>query len=135
MKRKLSLLLALMMMVTLFAGCNKALQNPDENMNNNNDNKEQGQTEDGKDTNQYLNVYLSAEPSVLDVARFVGVVDRNMFFNILEPLTRIENGEVVGAGAESWEISDDGLTYTFHLRENYWTDGQKVTAQDYLTAL
>lgn len=135
MKRKLSLLLALMMMVTLFAGCNKALQNPDENMNNNNDNKEQGQTSDGKDTNQYLNVYLSAEPSVLDVARFVGVVDRNMFFNVLEPLTRIENGEVVGAGAESWDISDDGLTYTFHLRENYWTDGQKVTAQDYITAL
>ena len=58
---------------------------------------------------------MSAEPSVLDVARFVGVVDRNMFFNVLEPLTRIENGEVVGAGAETWEISDDGLTYTFHL--------------------
>ena len=42
---------------------------------------------------------------------------------------------MVGAGAETWEVSDDGLTYTFHLRENYWTDGQKVTAQDYLTAL
>ena len=134
MKRKLSLLLALMMIVTLFTGCNKALQNPDENMNDSS-NKEQGQTEDGKDTDQYLNVLIDAEPSVLDVARFVGVVDRNMFFNILEPLTRIENGEVVGAGAESWDISDDGLTYTFHLRENYWTDGQKVTAQDYLTAL
>lgn len=134
MKRKLSLLLALMMIVTLFTGCNKALQNPDENMNDSG-NKEQGQTEDGKDTDQYLNVLIDAEPSVLDVARFVGVVDRNIFFNILEPLTRIENGEVVGAGAETWEVSDDGLTYTFHLRENYWTDGQKVTAQDYLTAL
>ena len=72
---------------------------------------------------------------MLDVARFLGIVDRNLFANLKEPLTRIKDGEVTGAGAESWEISDDGLTYTFHLRENHWSDGQKVTAQDYVTAL
>ena len=129
MKRKLSLLLALMMIVTLFTGCNKALQNPDENMNNSG-NKEQGQTEDGKDTDQYLNVLIDSEPSVLDVARFVGVVDRNMFFNILEPLTRIENGEVVGALAFGLPIDKeqelekymDGITRIIHnLQDNVHT--------------
>lgn len=35
------------------------------------------------------------------------------------------------AGAESHTVSDDGLTYTFKIRENYWSDGKKVTAQDY----
>ena len=48
---------------------------------NDSGNKEPGQTEDGKDTDQYLNVLIDSEPSVLDVARFVGVVDRNIFFN------------------------------------------------------
>ncbi|MCD8076884.1 MAG: peptide ABC transporter substrate-binding protein, partial [Lachnospiraceae bacterium] len=35
--------------------------------------------------------------------------------------------------AETWEISDDGLTYTFHLREDaYWSDGEQITAADYV---
>lgn len=75
------------------------------------------------------------EPNVLDVVRFLGIADRNVFYNVLEPLTRVENGVVVAAGAESWEVSEDGLTYTFHLRENYWNDGQKVVSGDYAEAL
>lgn len=34
--------------------------------------------------------------------------------------------------AESWDVSEDGLTYTFHLRDNAkWSDGQPVTAKDF----
>ena len=37
----------------------------------------------------------------------------------------------VGPGlAESWEISDDGLRYTFHLREAKFSDGSPITAED-----
>lgn len=37
--------------------------------------------------------------------------------------------------AERWEISADGLNYTFHLRANArWSDGQPVTAMDFLTS-
>jgi len=37
-----------------------------------------------------------------------------------------------GAVAKTWEVSKDGLTYTFHLRNDFkWTDGKPVTAQDY----
>jgi len=40
-------------------------------------------------------------------------------------------GEIVGDLAESWEISDDGLTYTFHIHENVrWHDGEALTAED-----
>ncbi|MDR1588930.1 MAG: peptide ABC transporter substrate-binding protein [Oscillospiraceae bacterium] len=38
------------------------------------------------------------------------------------------------AGAESYEISDDGLTYTFKLRDHNWEDGAPVTAQNYVDA-
>ena len=40
-------------------------------------------------------------------------------------------GKIIPDFAESWEISDDGLTYTFHLAQNAkWSDGTPATAQD-----
>lgn len=39
------------------------------------------------------------------------------------------------AGCTDYEISDDGLVYTFHLRENTWSDGEPVTANDYVYAV
>ncbi len=52
---------------------------------------------------------------------------------ITEPLVRRnENYELVPAGAESWDISEDNLTWTFHLRPGMtWSDGTPVTAEDY----
>ena len=36
------------------------------------------------------------------------------------------------AAAESWDISEDGLTYTFHMNKDAkWSDGTKVTANDF----
>ena len=42
-----------------------------------------------------------------------------------------ENGALDPLMAESYEISEDGLTYTFHLREAYWSNGEPVTANDF----
>ena len=88
-----------------------------------------------QDETQYINMYVSSEPSSLDCARFLDITSRTILHSITEPLTRIENGIVTAAGAESWTVSDDGLVYTFKLRENRWEDGEKVTAGDYLYAL
>lgn len=56
---------------------------------------------------------------------------------VLEGLVRPgvdENGNDVlrPAGAESWDVSEDGTVYTFHLREYYWSDGVQVTAQNFV---
>lgn len=49
---------------------------------------------------------------------------------VYEGLTRFVDGEVVGGIATSWDISDDGLTYTFHLDENnVFSDGTPVNAE------
>lgn len=53
--------------------------------------------------------------------------------NTFEGLVRFApDGSVVPALAESWEISEDGLTYTFHLRDAKWSDGQPLTAHDFV---
>ena len=55
--------------------------------------------------------------------------------NTFEGLVRFnEAGEIEGAKAEDWSVSDDGLTYTFNLRDANWSDGQPVTAQDFVYA-
>jgi len=53
---------------------------------------------------------------------------------IFEPLVRIRSGNVFPGMAETWEISDDGMTYTFHLRDAKWSDGKPVTAGDFVHA-
>ena len=148
MKKKIAALLLAMALAMTATGCQGApipeSSTPSTNTTTQADETDQSSaastvertSEDGElDEDQYLNVLLADEPTVLDVVRFSMIQDRNVFYNVLEPLTRIENGIVTPAGAESWDVSDDGLVYTFHLRENYWSDGQPVTAEDYAGAL
>lgn len=48
-------------------------------------------------------------------------------------MTRLEEftGRIIGQVAESWDVSEDGLTYTFNLRDDImWTDGTPLTAND-----
>jgi len=59
-------------------------------------------------------------------------VDFWVFSNVFDVLVRVDNeGQHLLPGlAESWDISDDGLTYTFHLREAAFSDGSAVTSAD-----
>ncbi len=62
---------------------------------------------------------LSFSPSTLDPQYTQGEDAGTIINNCFEGLVRLdENGEVTPGVAKSWEISPDGLTYTFHLREN-----------------
>ena len=44
------------------------------------------------------------------------------------------SADIVPGMAESWEISPDGMTYTFHLRDAKWSDGKPVTSGDFVCA-
>ncbi len=58
-------------------------------------------------------------------------VDREIASLVFDGLTRYEKGELVPALAESWQISEDGRTIVFTLRDDvFWHDGQPFTAAD-----
>jgi oligopeptide transport system substrate-binding protein len=45
------------------------------------------------------------------------------------------DGGVAAGAAESWSVSDDGLTYTFTLRQAArWSNGEPITVQDYFAS-
>ena len=82
---------------------------------------------------QVLRVNYGTEPPSLDPGLVTDVTSANVVNAILDPLVKLgEELEPVGAIADSWDISEDGKTVTFKLRDDgKWTNGDPVTAQDF----
>lgn len=74
------------------------------------------------------------EPDSLDPHRAAGTWENSIIGDLFLGLTtEAANGDIIPGAAESWTISDDGLVYTFTLRDNlYWSDGVQVTASDFV---
>ena len=78
------------------------------------------------------------EPPHLDpTAGAAGAIDNVVYANIYEGLTRFaSDGSVIAGLAESWEISEDGLGYTFNLHSGVkYHDGSDMTASDVVWSL
>lgn len=71
-------------------------------------------------------------PNYMDPAIASDSIGSYVINQMFYPLYYFGPDGIVPAAAESTEISEDGLTYTIKLKENYWSDGQKVTASDYV---
>ena len=78
-------------------------------------------------------VQYGSNPETLDPALNSAVDGANTIITVFEPLLLInENNEVVGGQAESWEASEDGLTWTFTMRDGLkWSDGSELNAKDF----
>jgi oligopeptide transport system substrate-binding protein len=89
---------------------------------------------------QVMHVNLGTEPSTLDPTQqqwvYEASVGRLVFEALLKP--KATNGtitDVEGAAASSWDVSSDGLTWTFHLRsDGKYSDGSPVVAADFVTS-
>ena len=81
-----------------------------------------------------LVVINGGEPDTIDPAKIRGQPEGRIAYSLFEGLTRYKStGETEPGIAERWEISPDGLHYTFHLREGVkWTNGDAITAQDFV---
>ena len=98
---------------------------------------ESGSAEGEKDKEQYLNMLLGAEPKTIDQSKSSDTYSSQILANTQEALTRItqdENGKdkIEPGIAESWETSEDGLTWTFKLRDAKWSDGEAITAEHFV---
>lgn len=80
-----------------------------------------------------LNLYESSDIPSMDPSKTTDVVSFTTINNTMEGLTRIDkDGKVEPGVAESWEVSEDGLTWTFKLRkDSKWSNGDPVTAKDF----
>jgi len=80
-----------------------------------------------------ITVAMQLEPPHLDpTSAAAGAIDSVLYSNVFEGLTRfMADGSVVPGLAESWEISDDGTTYTFTLQDSVtFHDGTAMDAED-----
>ncbi len=74
---------------------------------------------------------MGAEPKTWDPTLSSETISEYITICMFEGLTK-QTAEGYEPGvAESWDISDDGLTYTFHLRKSNWSDGTPLTAHDF----
>lgn len=88
----------------------------------------------GNDSANVLRVGNGAEVQDLDPHMVSGVSEYRVLSALFEGLTDLDPKtlEPVPAVAESWTVSEDGLTYTFTLRHDArWSNGDPVTSQDF----
>jgi oligopeptide transport system substrate-binding protein len=86
---------------------------------------------------QTLLVGNLAEPQELDPQLIASYTDQNIAVALFEGLCAIDErtSQPVPAAAEKWEVSADGLTYTFHLRPTAkWSNGEPLTAPDFVAS-
>jgi oligopeptide transport system substrate-binding protein len=82
-----------------------------------------------------LNRGNGAEPDSLDPAFAGTVMEANILGDLMVGLTTLDaSARPIPGIADHWETSRDGLTWTFHLRAARWSDGSKVTGQDFVSA-
>lgn len=120
-KRILSVLLASAMVASLLAGCGGS------------DSKSDAAKTD-KAGEKQLAVQIGPDPETIDPALNSASDGGNMIITAFEGL--LMNGEddqIIEGCAEDWGVSEDGLTWTFKLREGLkWSDGTDLTAEDFV---
>jgi oligopeptide transport system substrate-binding protein len=146
--RKLAfVMLAILMVASIaLAGCGDGTETtstPTDNGQQDNGTKTDGEAGDnvtpnegdataGIDEVQELHVMEGAEPPQLNSGQSTDAVSFEVLNAVMAGLTRPDkDGTPLPEIAESWDISEDGLTYTFHLRDAQWSNGTPVTANDF----
>jgi len=128
-KKKFSLFLVLLLAVTTFlAACGGKKEN-----------EAGGKKEEGKPAEtkkeQVLNLLETAELPSMDSALATDAASFRVMNNVFEGLYRLDKDNNPTPGmAESYEVSQDGKVYTFKLRDAKWSNGDPVTANDFVFA-
>ncbi|QTD39998.1 peptide ABC transporter substrate-binding protein [Sporosarcina sp. Te-1] len=138
--KKWLMFVAMAMLVFVLAACTankeagKDPEKTDANTSSEDEGKESGEEASAGDKILFMN--NGQEPTSFDPSIGFDAVSWSALNNIMEGLTRLdENHQAVEATAEKIDISDDGLTYTFTIRDNAkWSNGDPVVAGDFVYA-
>ncbi len=121
MKRILKALFALSLVVLVLSGCG---------------------SDDGGSDKKVFNHYQTAECKTLDANEATDAVSGQVLYNVTERLVKVDaNGELGPGVAKDWEVSEDGLTLTFNLRDDsMWVNNKgeevrAVTAEDFVSTI
>jgi len=127
-KKIISLLLIFAMCFSL-ASCATPGEKPavEQPTNNETDNDVSEETSSKK----VLRYSLTADAPTLDPQLMNSIPSGTVGFHIYEGLMRNHIGEILPGMAEKHDVSEDGKTYTFYLRDALWSDGVAIKAQDY----
>ncbi|MGN7386190.1 peptide ABC transporter substrate-binding protein [Sporosarcina sp. SAFN-015] len=125
MKKKFNFLLVIsLVMAVILSGCGFT-------DSKGNDGEKAGETNDKKE--KVVNLSLANDIPDLNQVLTTDGISFSILNNVMEGLYRLdENNEPQPAMAESVDVSDDKLTYTFHLRDGIkWSNGDPVTSEDF----
>lgn len=129
MKKLVSLFLSLTMVCAVLCGCGGGSSNGDEGSN--------GLQNGRRDSNEIVVAIAQDLEDSLDPHAAAAAGTREVLFNIYEGLVKTgPDGELIPALAERYDISEDGLEYTFTLREGVkFHNGAPVTAEDVIYSM
>ncbi|UOY92934.1 peptide ABC transporter substrate-binding protein [Ectobacillus sp. JY-23] len=121
MKKKALIALSSVLSLSMIVGCGG--------------NKDEGKESTGEKRPQVLNLIETDEIPTMDTTKATDAIAFRIMVNTMEGLYRLdkENKPIPGM-AESYTVSDDKKTYTFKLRDAKWSNGDPVTAQDFVYA-
>lgn len=121
MKRRILALMLVAVMACTFVACGG-------------DKNKKSTSDKGGATEKQLAVQIGPEPETIDPALNSAVDGGNMLLHNFECLLTVDkDGQIAPGQAETWEQSEDGLTWTFHLRDGLkWSDGSDLTANDFV---
>lgn len=129
-KKQLALLVAAAMLsTTVLAGCSSGKDASQPNQPAGTD--QSAAAAEGTNT---LAVQIGPDPETIDPALNSAVDGANLLLYGFESLLKFDkDNKIVPGQAESFDVSPDGLTYTFHLRDGLkWSDGSPLTAKDFV---
>ncbi|MGE7089960.1 peptide ABC transporter substrate-binding protein [Lysinibacillus sp. NPDC048646] len=128
--KKFLLLTVLAVFSLVLAACGFGGDSSD---NSKDDKKDSGSSETA--SSKELKLVVASEPPSLHPQLATDSTSSAVLINVFEGLTRLDaDGKPTPAIAEDWEVSPDGLTYTFKLRDAKWTNGDPVVAGDFAYA-
>lgn len=122
-KRIVAVMMTVAMAASLLAGCGVPKSNDDKGGSN----KESAE--------KVFRYSTNTEATTLDPTKANCVSDNEIQHAVTEGLVRNTGGEITAGVAEDWEVSEDGLVYTFTLNPDAkWSDGEQIKAQDFVYA-